>query len=140
MENVNTQENQITIDTVLDLSGTIHILKILRNSLKYDIDNRDMDISIDITNNEETLLEITIRYSENIQSEGVTYMPDTTYDVDIKTNMKERELLKMLDRIIDEITENFYYCNENCYEEDVNECCKDKYIIEKLKEKGIKIE
>ena len=140
MENVNTQENQITIDTVLDLSGTIHILKILRNSLKYDIDNRDMDISIDITNNEETLLEITIRYSENIQSEGITYMPDTSYDIDIKTNLKERDLIKMLDRIIDEITESFYYCNENCYENEISECCKDSYIVEKLKEKGIKIQ
>ncbi|MEM4884914.1 MAG: hypothetical protein QXO77_05380, partial [Saccharolobus sp.] len=136
----NTEQNQITIDTVLQLSETIHILKLLRNSIKYNMDNKDLDISIDIINNEETLLEITIRYSENIESMGVTYMPDTSYDIDIKTNLKERELLKILDRIIDEITESFYYCNENCYENEISECCKDSYIIERLKEKGIKIQ
>ncbi|MEM1725402.1 MAG: hypothetical protein QXW71_06515 [Thermoplasmata archaeon] len=139
MENIDIEQNGITIDTVLELSETLHILKLIRNSIKYNIDTEDLDISIDKRDDEETLLEITIRYSENIESMGIKYMPDTTYDIDIKTNLREDKLLKILDGVIDEIAKSFYYCTANCNKEDLNDCCEDEYIIERLKEKGINI-
>ena len=140
MENVNIETDEIVIDTVLDLSQTLHVLKILRSSLKYDIEPENIDISLDIRNDENKTLEITIRYSENIESMGIKYMPDTSYDIDIITKLEKEELTNKLTDIIYEIAKSFYYCNENCNEEDLDDCCKDKYIIEKLKEKGIKIE